>query len=190
MTLHTKEYLEMKRTMLLASIAAMLIAGCQNMNQMNEGLATNRGTSRIYADSSREQVFTTSRRVLSQYYSVLSADPSTGIIKARPKKIAADKDRLLGNSPARQLATIQVQSEDGGVIVQTLVIQQRQGTNIIKTVGYSQERYNYSGEPGKVTPADEGAATTPQQNETWEFEKELKDVERRILDDIGRELKL
>ena len=179
----------MKYIALFVSIAAVVVAGCNNINEVGDGLPTNRGTSRMFAGSSREQVFTTARRVLSQYYSVSSADPITGVIKTRPKEIAAAKDRLLGNSPARQIATAQVQSEDGGVIVQVLVVQQRQGTEIIKTVGYSQERYNYSGDPGRVTPADEGAATTQQQNETWEFEKELKDVENRILDDIAMKLR-
>lgn len=180
----------MRHITLFALTASFIVAGCQHMSQVQEGLPTNRGTTQIFADNSREEVFTTARKVISQYYSVKSSDPITGVIKCRPKKLAAGKDRLIGNSPARQLATLQVQSEDGGTSVQVLVIQERMGTEIIQTVGYSQERYNYSGAPGETTPADEGAATTPEQNETWEFEKELKDVELRILSDIAKDLKL
>lgn len=178
----------MKRLTAIAIFAAAIAAGCQNSDPLNEGLAPNQGTTRYYPGS-REQVYAATRAVISQYYHIQSENPATGIIRCYPKDVAATRDRLLGGSPARQIATAVVQAEAGEIPVQIYVMQQRQGTDVIETMGYSQERYNYSGAPGDTTPIDEGAATTPKQNETWQYEKEVRDVETRILNDIAQDLK-
>ncbi len=175
---------------MLGILAGMFAAaGCQHADQINEGLAPRQGTTRYFGGKSREQVYAATRSVLNQYYRIKSENPNTGVICCYPKDVPATRDRLLGGSPARQIATAVVQVESGEVPVQVYVMQQRQGTEIIETMGYSQERYNYSGAPGDTSPINEGAATTPKQNETWQYEKEMRDVETRILNDIAQDLK-
>jgi hypothetical protein len=182
------KYLPLMTLVLLASAG---LTGCEKLQelQMQEGLAPGRGTTRTMGgEHSYQEVFATARQVLSQYFSIQSADPATGIIKTRPKDVQAGNERLLGGSPARQVATMQITQESGQVVAQVLVMQQRQGSAPMQQMGYSQERTNYTGQPGMETPADGEAATTPEQNLAWENEKAVHSVEIKILDDLNKAL--
>jgi len=181
----------MKRYLGWMSIFLVAILGCQKGNLLNEGLAPGQATSRNLGDTSYQQAYAAGREVLGQYFSI-APDQSiagAGVIKSRPKDgLDAGRDRLLGSSPARQIATLQIVQEGPCVVAQVQVMQQRQGAAAQQRMGYSQERHNYSGNPGNETPADLDAATTPQQNESWSNEKRRRDVEAQILDDLYRKL--
>lgn len=180
----------MKRLTMLGILAGLFAAvGCQHADEINEGLAPRQGTTRYFGGHSREQVYAATRAVMSQYFRIQAENPTTGVIRCYPKDVPATRDRILGGSPARQIATAVVQVESGEVPVQIYVAQQRQGSELYETMGYNQERYNYSGAPGDTSPINEEAATTPKQNETWQYEKEVRDVETRILNDIAQDLK-
>ena len=82
----------------LAVIAA-LTAGCSVATP-----GTDRNLGRVqYADA-----FATGREVMSQYYSIASADATSGVIRARPKSVDAPSERILSNSPARQVAKLSI----------------------------------------------------------------------------------
>ena len=164
-----------------------VLGGCSRLPS-NEGLAPGCGTSRGLGDTSYQEAFATGRQVMSQYFSIASSDANTGIIKSRPQRVDAGKERLLGRSPARQIATMQISQEDGQVIAQVLVMQQRQGSNVRRQMGYSMERENYSGNPGDESPANLDAATTAEQNESWADEKARHDIETDILSDFYKRL--
>jgi hypothetical protein len=177
----------MKRTFVLMIVAATL-AGCSNMNQLETGLNPDRGTSRNLGDVSYPQAFAAARETLAQYFSIRSADPAAGIIRTRPREVDPGRERLLGGSPARQIATLQLTRENEQVIAQVVVQQQRQGSAPTRQMGYSVERYNYSGNPGDETPASTEAATTAEQNEAWTNEKLRHDVESTILNDLYKKM--
>lgn len=168
--------------------AVVTLAGCAKMNMDDGGLAPGRGTTRSLGDTSYQQAFAAARQVMAQYYSIASANVNTGLISCKPKLTQAKHERLLGGSPSRQVATMEISQKNGAVVAQVLVLQQRQGAAARERMGYSSERYNYSGRPGDETPADLDAATTAKQNQAWETEKPLHHVEIKILDDLYKSL--
>jgi len=180
----------MKRFALTIVLGTAMFAmmGCAKLNLDQGALAPGRGSSRNMGDASYQQAFATARQVLAQYYTIASANPDTGVIKCKPKATAPSHERLIGGSPARQVATMEISQKNGAVVAQVLVLQQRQGSSARQQMGYSTERHNYSGKPGDQTPADLGAATTSQQNQAWENEKPLHNVEANILDDLFKAL--
>jgi len=118
---------------------------------------------------------------MAQYYSVESANPDTGIITSRPKAAAEPHERLLGGSPARQLATMTVRREGKTVVARASVAVQRQGGAVLRQIRPGAD--NYDSVPNK-TPAEREAATTVQQNESWRTHRYAHEVERKILQDL------
>lgn len=178
----------MKRLIVAILLAScVVLSACQDVN-LTEGLTPGQGTTRRLGDASYQQAFATARMVLKQYFPIAEANPNTGLIRTRPRAVEAGNDRILGGSPARQVATLELTRENGLIVAQLLVMQQRQGSTPRRVMGYSQERYNYSGNPGDETPADIEAATTSEQNESWQNEKPRHDVEVQILDDLYKRL--
>ena len=174
---------------LATAVATMMgLTGCNKMDMDDAGLAPGRGSDRNMGDTSYQQAFATARQVMGQYYSIESANVNTGLIKCKPKLTQAGNERLLGGSPSRQIATMEISQKSGAVVAQVLVLQQRQGSSARQQMGYSSERHNYTGRPGDQTPADLGAATTAKQNQAWENEKSLPNVEIKILDDLYKAL--
>ncbi|MBN1556266.1 MAG: hypothetical protein JXA11_16115 [Phycisphaerae bacterium] len=169
------------------AILAVVGVGCQRGDILNQGLAPSQSTTRAMGDTSFQQAYAAGRQVMAQYFPI---DPArsgagTGIIKSKPTDVRdAGRDRLLGDSPARQIATIQIVQEGPVVTALAQVMQQRQGSAAEKRMGYSQERHSYTMNPGDTGPGDMEAATTPQQNENWINEKRRRDLEGRILDDL------
>ena len=168
-------------------VGFLVVVGCQNMGQIETGLSIGNGSSRNMGDVSRHEVFAAAIKALSAHYSIdpTKTNQANGIIICRPHNVLNPaNERILGALPARQLARVELISENNQVIVQVLVVQQRQGSGPRQAMGYAQERYNYDGSPGNETPGDLSAATTPQQNEAWEFEKTLPSIEGVILSDM------
>jgi hypothetical protein len=177
--------------LILGVMLAVAGTGCQRGDMLNEGLSPSQATSRMMGDTSYQQAYAAGQEVLAQYYSI---DPDkssagSGVVKSRPKDILdAGRNRLLGNSPARQIATLQIVQEGPAVTALVQVMQQRLGSAPERQMGYSQERRNYNMNPGDVGPGDVEAATTPQQNEMWTNEKRRRDLEGQILDDLYKRL--
>ncbi len=168
-------------------VGLLVVVGCQNMGQIETGLAIGNGTSRNMGDVSMPNAFAAAKKAVSAHYSIdpVKTNQSNGLIVCHPKNIANPaNERILGALPARQIARVELVSENNQVIAQVLVVQQRQGSGPRQEMGYAQERHNYSGSPGDETPGSLSAATTPQQNETWEREKTLPDIEGIILTDM------
>jgi len=165
--------------------------GCQRGDLLNEGLSPSQAATRSMGDTTFQHAYAEGREVLAQYYPIDpdKSDPGNGIITSRPKDVLnAGRDRLLGDSPARQIATIQIIQEGPLVTALVQVMQQRQGSSPERHMGYSQERHNYTMNPGAQGPGDLEAATTPQQNENWMNEKRRRDLENQILDDLFKRL--
>ncbi len=100
-------------------LALMTLAGCN---------AAPEGRIRELGNVSYTDAFAAANDVMKQYYTVENADPSTGVIQARPLAVDEKGERLLGGkSPARQVAKVTLRKENGVVVAYASVAVQRQG---------------------------------------------------------------
>ena len=160
----------------LIPLSAVVLSGC------NQALP---GTARQLGAADYTAAFAAAREVMSQYYSVESANPDTGTIQSRPKSVTAPHERLLGGSPARQVATMRLRKEGKDVVAHVSVAVQRQGGAVLRQSRPGID--DYDSVPNE-TPAEQDAATTVEQNESWRIHGYAHDVERKILDDLYRSL--
>ena len=160
------------RYTMIALLAGVILAGCGQPTP---------GRTRMLGQVRFEAAFASAREVMAQYFSVAEADADTGVIRSRPQPVEAPAERLLGGSPARQVATLRLYAEDGQMVAQASVAIQREGS-----AGYRQRNVaadSYDTVPNK-TPADADAATTAEQNQVWQTERYDHALESRILADI------
>jgi len=128
-----------------------------------------------------QEAFAMAGEVMRKHFELDSVDPDAGVITAKPKSVDPSTTRILGGtSPARQLARIRLQDQEGHVVATVSVHIQRQGA-----AGFRQldPDGNYSTVPNQ-TPAQGTAATTPEQNELWETRGRDTALERIILNEL------
>jgi len=147
----------MTRTGLLA--AACMTAGILG------GCAQPIGRARPLGEVSYEAAFATAREVMAQYF--------------------ARADRLLGGSPARQVATMRLRRDGRQVVAHLAVAVQRPGSAAHRQMRMNVD--NYSSVPNQ-TPAQVEAATTPGQNESWRTDRYDRVMEQKILTQLHRSL--
>jgi len=157
---------------LLAAAGIFACAGCSTASP---------GSSQSLGTVAYPQAFAAARDTMSQYFSIESSDAATGIIKARPKSIDAPRERLLGKSPARQIATMRIWPRGKEILADMTVAVQRRGDSVYRSMPAPDE--NYEGVPNKPPSARE-AATTIEQNESWRTEKYDHATEHKILQDL------
>ena len=162
------------RWLIVGVLAILVLSGCNIRTP---------GMTQLMGEIRYETAFATGREVFSQYFSVdpEGTDPATGVIKARPKPIEAGNSRLLGGSPARQIATLRIRRDGKNILAHVVVETQRQGAEIYRHMGTGEE--NYDSVPNKP-PSELDAATTPEQNEAWRTQGYDHDMERKILEDL------
>jgi len=161
----------------IALAAAGALAGC-TVNAISP-------TQRSMGEVSYESAFAAAREVIRKHFELASSDPDAGVIIARPKPVRAPAERILGGaSPARHVAKMHLKSRGGIVIADVSVALQRQGS-----AGFRQMRpgENYSTVPDQ-TPAQETAAITAEQDQTWRTDRYDRGMERRILNELYRAL--
>ncbi len=162
-------------TIVVTLLLSAVLTGCTEQH----------GSSKSLGDIGYASAFASGREVMSQYFSVESADPSTGEIKSRPKEIELKGERLLGGSHARQVAVLRLNRKNGKVVAHAMVSVQRQGSDVFRQMKVANE--NYDSVPNQ-TPAEIEAATTPEQNETWQTEYFDHSLENKILEDLYKAL--
>jgi hypothetical protein len=156
--------------------ACLLMGGCAGATP---------GTTMALGAVSYEDAFATSKEVVARRFSIASADAQRGEIVCRPKAVAARGERVLGGSPARQVAMLHLRRQDGGVAARMSVELQREGSPVHSTVPTYERNYN---EVPNETPAQGTAATTAEQNATWQTQGYDHALERQILDEISKSL--
>jgi hypothetical protein len=159
-------------------VAAALLAAASMAGGCN---VASPGSSRSLGEVEYPQAFAAARDVMSQYYSIASSDPATGIIKSRPKSVAAQPDRIIGRSPARQVATMRIWPRGKEILADVTVAVQRRGDTVLRHMPTPAE--NYDSLPNRPPSARE-AATTTEQNESWRIEKYNHTTEQKILKDL------
>lgn len=163
--------------LILAAAGALASVGCGGQSP---------GTTRMLGDVNYTTAFAAARDVLAENgFVVESANPDTGVINTRPKPIEAGGERLLGESQSRQVATMRLRRQNGQVVADLAVAQQRQDAETFRQMAGPRE--NYSGVPTD-TPAEMDAPADPQQRYTWRTESYRGDIERRILQELYLEL--
>jgi len=164
--------------LVMGIIAAALPGGCATRGAPGSRLTL--------PDVSYKVAFATARAVMSKHFKVASADPTTGLILAKPKPVSARPERLLGgSSPARHVAKMRLGSGDGHVVVLVSVALQRQGASSYRQM---QPGDDYSSVPNQ-TPAQDTAATTVEQNEAWQTQSHDRGLERQILNELYQALR-
>jgi hypothetical protein len=165
--------MKMRRYAVAAMLAAATMAGGCN-------IATP-GSTRLLGEVDYPQAFAAANDTISQYFSIASSDAATGIIKARPKAIEAPPDRLLGRSPARQVATMRIWQRGKEILADMTVAVERRGDSVLRSMPQPGE--NYEGVPNQ-SPSQREAATTTEQNESWRIDKYDHATEEKILQDL------
>lgn len=171
----------------IAALAA-LAAGCDgpytdSRNVFNPAT----GRSVVLGHVNYENAFAAAQGVMSKYFEIEAAQPEIGIVRCRPQAINAKGERVLGNSPARQVAQLKIVQSAGGNVTARLSIEiQRQGQDIDQVS--SPVGDNYSGVPSQ-TPAQGTGATSADQNTDWWTQRHNNELEARILDEIAQAVK-
>lgn len=136
------------------------------------------GSTRTFAYGNYSEAFGSARTIMSQRFTVLDADQDTGIIRCAPQPITAGNDRIIGASPSRQVASMRIQGRGGQIEAICIIEQQRQTDEVLRNQPVVGD--NYSGVPHQ-TPAQIDAATTSEQNDTWETVRTDTMLENQIL---------
>jgi hypothetical protein len=138
---------------------------------------------KLLGNVDQQLAFSAAKDVMAQYFDIKSADPDTFKITSQPKNVQDYKERLLGASPTRQTAWLQIVRTEGQTAAQIAVTIQQLGSPVYRNMGTG----SYSGVPNQ-TPAEIEGATTVEQNQTWKTIGNSYPVERNILDDLYRRL--
>jgi hypothetical protein len=183
MILPTEEMPMMRPMMtLLAAMMLWALAGCADETQP----VIRGGTQRvIVTDADSAAAFAAAKSVLSQYFSIESADPVTGVIQSRPRQTELGGERILGSNPAQETATLALRRVDGRLVATLHIQVERLAQPAMRALAPRAD--TYSGVPDQ-TPADMEAATTPRQNATWRPAGRNHQLEASILDELHRAL--
>jgi hypothetical protein len=175
----------MRGLTLAALAAALTLAGCQDGGGIGIGGEDYR--SQTYPSADRPLVFETARTVLGMYFSIASADPDTGKIVSRPLQVEASRDRLLGSTPTQKIATMRIyRTSDGQTAVDLRIIVQKQDAMAFAAM----QPITEGNEVPNQTPAQTGAAQTPEQRQSWQDVGRDYTMEQTILADLGQKLNL
>ena len=157
---------------LLAAVVS--VAGCQVEQFRSQPLGK----------ANYAEAFAVGKAVLAEHFSIASSDAATGRIVSRPSSVAAPADRLLGSSPARQIATMQIRRKGDEVYAELRVVIQRQGVGAARII----QPVTVDTELPTRTPAQESAAITTEQDQLWEITGRNDQLERSILGQLLRRL--
>jgi len=165
----------MNRLAMIALGGALIVAGgCHSRQYQSQSLG----------QVNYAQAFEQSKAVFSQYFSIESADAAKGKIVGRAKEVQAAPDRLLGSTPARQIAVMRVRRKGDTVVADVRVEIQRQDTVAARQM----QPVTVDTELPNRTPAQENAPLTAEQEEFWQTTGRDEGVEQSILADLIRRL--
>ena len=176
----------MTRTTLLiaaAALAASGLIGCTEPFGEFGGLGDDAraGTRKPLGAVTYDAALAAGQKALSQHFSLLPMERK-GVLKSRPKFVQAEAGGLLKVTPTsrREIATLYLASRDEQIVAQLAIQVEQQGSGAFRSLGAEDE---YSSAPHR-TPAQEEAATTPEQNQLWRPAGRDRPLERRILSQI------
>jgi len=152
-----------------ALLASAVLVGCE---------AGTQGTTLSLGAVDYDEAFTAARSVMSQHFSVASADREAGLIESSPQRIDAQREGIFRTLAARQMAKMSLRRQGREVLANLTVEVQRQGSAVHEQLQMSSS--GYDSVPHR-TPAEIDAATTAEQNEAWQTEKYDHTLEYTVL---------
>jgi hypothetical protein len=158
---------------LILLLAAALLAGCQ----------TEKFRSRALGDVTFDQAFTAGQDVFRDYYEIDTSDRDNGRIASYPKAAHTQARRLLTSGPARQMAVLRIRKAEGMAWADVRVDVQQMESQAHQLSAITVDR-----EIPNQTPAQEDAALTVEQRESWVTVGHDYEIERAILNDIYAQL--
>ena len=157
---------------LVASLAAIVLVGCN----------ATPGSQRPLGQVNYPTAFAEARQVMQTHFTIAQADADTGVIRAQPKRVDTAPGQLLTTpGPTRQVATMHLKQREGQLVAFLDIAIQRQSADSYRV--FYEERERYSDVPNQ-SPAMQEAATTPEQNQLWQTERNDKTLERKILQEL------
>ena len=156
-------------------LAGLLAAGgCQMERFRSQGLGR----------AGYGEAFDAGKAVLAQHFSIASADPASGRIVSRPRPLQPTADRLLGRSSGREVATMRIRQEGDHLFADLRVDIQRRDLGAARAM----QPVTVDTELPTRTPAQESAAVTLEQDQTWITTGRNHLLERTILADLLKRL--
>jgi len=153
-------------TVVLAS-GMLLVGGCQRHGYNTQPLGT----------VSYAQAFQAGKATVSEFFSIASANESSGKIVSRPKSVDAGSDRLLGTSPARKVATVRIRQKGDQLYADVRVVIERQDVEAMARM----QPITVDSQLPNQTPAQEGASVRPSQNQAWQTTGRDEAMERALI---------
>ena len=174
---------------LLTTLMLLAIAGCvddPSAQQANDPaldflFGTAGGSTRTFNYGNYGDAFLAAREVMGKQFIIVEADQDDGIIKCAPQPLENAQDRLSGPTPTRQVASMRLQPRGGQIVAICTVEQQREAGVVLRQQPLVGD--NYSSVPNE-TPAQIDAATTPEQNDTWETLRTNTLLENQLLNSL------
>ena len=155
------------------AMVALAAAGCQQASP---------GTTRMLGEVDYATAFAAARDVLAQNdFAIDSANPDTGVIRARPRLVEAGGQRLFSDPQTRQVATMRLRREDDEIAAELAIAQQQQDAEAFRQMVGPAESYDTV--PNR-TPAEVEGPATPDQTQIWRTESYRHDIESRILNEL------
>ena len=152
----------------LAAIVLGALIGCD---------AQPPGTSRSLGAAPMAKAFEVSRTVMSQFFPVESEDARKGLVLCRPDEMSDPNDRLLGSTPARNVARLQLRMRGNEVFASVQVRHERQ---VLTTQREANSGHTYSGVPNDPAVGD----VEVRKSIRWNLVRYDRERENAILDDI------
>jgi hypothetical protein len=171
----TSENAMRNRSILFAMLAAVLLGGC------GAGAYPDAAQSRVLGQLNYPDAFAAAEAFFTRHFEIATSDVNDGTIESQPKPVNAQGERVLGNSPARQVAKMKVFTYKGRVMANLTIMQQRQQTDVLSVAADPGEPY--SSVPNQP-PSAGLAATSDKQNLLWQDERRIRAEEARILQEL------
>jgi len=167
----------------LAALFALLLVltGCSG---------TLPGSTRVLGAVDYDAAFAAARSTLSQFsFSIVEADPDSGLLLSRPTYVDNESRVLLGTTPTRKVARMHLTQGSAGVTARLSIEVQQEMTQTTYpgNPGYGGLSPTYSGVPDNAPPQTFGPIS-PEQNTVWQRVRYDRQLERTILEDLAKAL--
>ncbi len=167
----------MKKGFLLSSLALLVLT--------QTGCSSDAGTNLVLGPVGFSRAFDVSRETLIDYsFSISEENPPTGLLVSRP--LIEREHMTLTPYMVKKVATLHLTQDGQNVVANLAISRQRLATAPQRDFAYPTD--TYSGVPHQ-TPAQETAATTEEQNRSWQTIGPDHALESKILTDISHRLK-
>jgi hypothetical protein len=165
----------------MKQLAAVLVLACGLT-----GCATEQFRSQPLGNVSYENAFNAARAVMSEYFSVASANRDTGRVTSRPRVIGETPTRLLAKEMTRETAVIRIRPGDNGAMVADVRVDQQKQDPLVMQMMQPPVAGN---DVGNATPAQGMAAASIDQQQAWQDAGRDSQMENTLITELLQRVK-